>query len=730
PAVHRPAAANLQTVSLTLMDVLGRHAAQRTKLAAIAQTVQIGGTQIPGLNPLLDQCACYNVAPEAQEIRFISGEPAFREALYLFNLIVAMEWNPSPLTYQQIRLAATRASDFLYDVTNGYMAIGQVIVGGSDLMDVADIQIMASNRIHPRSWMSSLNEARKFKPIRVGRGLWQKNQGTLLSWDSPEGYRSLIHEWGHYAFGLADEYLRPVAVNRNGQDDRFWRQAHTSVPPWTNADSVEIAVPGIALPVESLMASTQISEFAALDQTYASIRKYYPLVQDPIPLEGPPILSLQLPHILEFKPRRRAFNGATFERVVLDPAQAEDSPIAIVPALAQARVIAETAESAAEAHWLYVLKGPINGGVPTRLIAQGKVGKRDAEQNSFQLLGAAAGDQLVMVSQVGEQTVVQRAALSVENDRLRAGDWANLTPPELGANEPLFVDILPDTIAGTASETLPMQAGICVQIEAPIRPSGVNIYPAGAYDGITPAWPATGGSSEIVTVPHLDGHVLAYWAPSRIHGEALFICSYSQGGGPRTSSGGLLPVTGGSADGNAMIFFNDNIAGHADAVRAEALAEEQTDQIRLVTTTITVGQQRTGTGAEARSYIFSLASNAPIGAYKAALVLHYDTHAPQQDHDLLIYRWNGEQRHWQRLTTFAQPGLPYVAVPIGSLETSSPSALETAPALTAMHYGIRVERYRIFLTPVPAAQPEPASESTSAPVNSTATSFGLPGSSG
>lgn len=134
--------------------------------------------------------------------------------LCLFNVLVALEWLPDQAYLRQLEWAFRRVSDFLYDVTDGLMAFGQVVFGGPQLMDAADIQIMASNRLLPRSWVSGLHIERKYMPIRMGRGVWHKNNLASIPWDEPEAYRTLIHEWGHYALELRDGYLeqRPLVL--------------------------------------------------------------------------------------------------------------------------------------------------------------------------------------------------------------------------------------------------------------------------------------------------------------------------------------------------------------------------------------------------------------------------------------------------------------------------------------------------------------------------------------
>lgn len=106
--------------------------------------------------------------------------------VFLFNIIVAMEWQPSRRYMLQLRSAFEHASDFLFDVTDGAMAIRQVVIGDTELMGGADIQILASNRLLPRSWVGGMHESNKYMPIRIGRGLWNKNHRKTIPWNEPD----------------------------------------------------------------------------------------------------------------------------------------------------------------------------------------------------------------------------------------------------------------------------------------------------------------------------------------------------------------------------------------------------------------------------------------------------------------------------------------------------------------------------------------------------------------
>jgi hypothetical protein len=144
-----------------------------------------------------------------------------------------------------------------------------------------------------------------------------------------------------------------------------------------------------------------------------------------------------------------------------------------------------------------------------------------------------------------------------------------------------------------------------------------------------------------------------------------------------------------------MIFFTDNALPNVPA-----MAQEGDQGVRVVTTTLVVGPQHLADGAEARSYIFSVASNAPLSDYRPSLVLYYDRAGLKPGGDLLIYRWNGD--NWQLLRTLNRLEEPYLAIP---LATHRQAALneEFAPSLALINDtdapSVRAERYRIFWKP-------------------------------
>lgn len=129
--------------------------------------------------------------------------------LILLNLIVSLEWAASESEIQTFRAALASASTYLFDVTNGQIALGNVAIytSGQYWAD-ADIQVRAFNDIRPNAGINGMRTLAT-TPVRIGRS-WSGESGissTNGAWNLPNGYRTLVHELGHYALGLWDSYF-------------------------------------------------------------------------------------------------------------------------------------------------------------------------------------------------------------------------------------------------------------------------------------------------------------------------------------------------------------------------------------------------------------------------------------------------------------------------------------------------------------------------------------------
>lgn len=127
--------------------------------------------------------------------------------LVLFNLLISLQWNATPEYLAELSRAAQLASDYLYDVTDGTMAFGQVaIYDNAQHWTEADVQVLVRNNVRPYAYIGGLVSTDTADVIRVGRR-WDRYAGPG-AWDQPDGYRTLIHEFGHYALHLHDSYFK------------------------------------------------------------------------------------------------------------------------------------------------------------------------------------------------------------------------------------------------------------------------------------------------------------------------------------------------------------------------------------------------------------------------------------------------------------------------------------------------------------------------------------------
>ncbi len=132
--------------------------------------------------------------------------------LVLFNLLVSIEWDATDNYLQDVALAMDEAADFLYDVTDGQMTFGQVaIYDNAQHWTEADIQISTKNLLHPHAHVRGLTDEETTHVIRVGR-FWDGHSANQGNWSQPDGYKTLVHEFGHYGLGLWDEYFGYAVV--------------------------------------------------------------------------------------------------------------------------------------------------------------------------------------------------------------------------------------------------------------------------------------------------------------------------------------------------------------------------------------------------------------------------------------------------------------------------------------------------------------------------------------
>ena len=179
------------------------------------------------------------------------------DPLVLFNIVASVEWDATDAYLTILEDAFKKASAYLYDVTDGQMAFGQVTIydKGQHWAD-ADFQFSAKNTVRPYAFVGGISGEDTAHSIRLGRG-WNRTGGDA-PWSEPDGYRTMIHEFGHYALFLYDEYIG-FNFNDNGEFENEIEPACTSTliknpqsDPATNAsimywqyNATELADPNV-----------------------------------------------------------------------------------------------------------------------------------------------------------------------------------------------------------------------------------------------------------------------------------------------------------------------------------------------------------------------------------------------------------------------------------------------------------------------------------------------------
>ncbi|NJM42097.1 MAG: hypothetical protein HC853_15775 [Anaerolineae bacterium] len=153
--------------------------------------------------------------PGVQTLTVSSANP-----LYLFNLKVALEWDAQqePGYLDQLTFNLKRASQYLYDFTNGQMALGDVTVtqNGEGAAD-ANILVRANNRLRPYATQGGIvisttadpSPALKinYDPGQVTMGASWNRYGTPGQSIGDDWALALAHELGHYLLFQDETYL-------------------------------------------------------------------------------------------------------------------------------------------------------------------------------------------------------------------------------------------------------------------------------------------------------------------------------------------------------------------------------------------------------------------------------------------------------------------------------------------------------------------------------------------
>lgn len=123
-----------------------------------------------------------------------------------FNIVASVEYNATSANLSEIATGLQNASTYLFDVTDGQIYFERAtIYEDKQNFNDADMQFYASAWPSANVWHG---------PAAVADPcchMYLPGPGFYGSWTQPDAYRTIGHEFGHYAVGAFDEYF-----NSNG----------------------------------------------------------------------------------------------------------------------------------------------------------------------------------------------------------------------------------------------------------------------------------------------------------------------------------------------------------------------------------------------------------------------------------------------------------------------------------------------------------------------------------
>jgi hypothetical protein len=156
----------------------------------------------------------------------LDTDPQFFEP----NLIISMEWDASQSYMNDYVVSMRRASDFLWDVTDGYMYFKHVqIYDNKERWGDADIRVLegTANSQDDENWPRAGGDYLQDTGfIKMPEWFDHDNHNGGSGPKSSDYYRTIVHEWGHYGLLLKDEYIGRDSSNPKYPNEDDWNGVH------------------------------------------------------------------------------------------------------------------------------------------------------------------------------------------------------------------------------------------------------------------------------------------------------------------------------------------------------------------------------------------------------------------------------------------------------------------------------------------------------------------------
>ncbi|MFC1879138.1 hypothetical protein ACFLZW_04435 [Chloroflexota bacterium] len=130
------------------------------------------------------------------------------QALVMVHILVSVQFDAEPSYLADLQTGLQNAATYLYDVTDGQFVWGRVeVFDNAQNWEYADVRIYANNKEWPHTnWATEMWYG--LGGITAGTDMQIHMPPTFKgSYSEKIGFRTFIHEFGHYGLWLGDEYL-------------------------------------------------------------------------------------------------------------------------------------------------------------------------------------------------------------------------------------------------------------------------------------------------------------------------------------------------------------------------------------------------------------------------------------------------------------------------------------------------------------------------------------------
>ncbi|MGB0383849.1 MAG: FG-GAP repeat domain-containing protein [Ardenticatenaceae bacterium] len=447
--------------------------------------------------------------PGVQELVVSADNP-----LLLFDLDLSLEWDArnDGTFLTNLEGAIKSASDLLYDVSNGQVAIGEVRVHqGKENWLASNIVMYAANNIRPRANMggivsSSTHDFGLTGPILNAYLPGQVRMGP--NWDpfgethsdlGQDWWRALAHELAHYLLYLPDNY---VGISPNGNLIALDCQGSFMTSTYDDDYSEFLTSQDWVGDCQKSIAAQTTGR-----TDWETISKFYPMINHRGGNPGPSILPLGVTQVTSVEPLTDTINTTTLPARYFDLRDAQDSALLPLPQAVG---------------YLFKTQGTSDLTDDT-LIALGATG---ANGDRVKVRGAEAGDRICVFDNsshhVGCETVTE---LNVSVSLSEVPDWQpfiSVTPvssrtfaitvTQLIESGDLNVQLLP-AYGSAVTPTLisaPWEQMIPLDPANPLTFTQVITLPYPAFEGSVRVWvPDSTPEREAISQFYLS----AAWGP-------------------------------------------------------------------------------------------------------------------------------------------------------------------------------------------------------------------------